>query len=211
MGSHAGIHKLGAAYFSLAGIPLKYQSKLENIFLSMLCHSSDRISYGNCAVFNIVIEELKFLETEGIEVISNSKKYKIYFALALILGDNLAVNGILGFNESFSSRFFCRFCKATKEQCQTLCTSVSSLRRTKSNYYLDTRQLSETSKGIKERCIWNDLKSFHVIENVSCDIMHDVYEGICRYELGAIFNYFINKKIFTLQFLNERIKFFNYI
>lgn len=40
--------------------------------------------------------------------------------------------------------------------------------------------------------------------------MHDIYEGICRYELGIILKYFIDKKLFSLQFLNEKIKFFNF-
>lgn len=54
-------------------IPIEYHSKLENIFLSLLCHSSDRVSHGNRAVFNILIKELKFLETNGIEIVSNGK------------------------------------------------------------------------------------------------------------------------------------------
>ncbi|KYN30069.1 hypothetical protein ALC57_00474 [Trachymyrmex cornetzi] len=40
--------------------------------------------------------------------------------------------------------------------------------------------------------------------------MHDIYEGICRYELGSILNSFIKNKFFSFEFLNERIKFFNY-
>lgn len=73
LGSHASIHKLGAAYISLAGIPIEYRSKLENIFLSLLCHSSDRVSHGNYAVFNISIEELKFLETKLYPMVNNQE------------------------------------------------------------------------------------------------------------------------------------------
>lgn len=210
LGSHAGIHKLGAAYILLAGTPLKYHSTLDNIFLALLCHSSDRTTHGNRATFNILFEELKFLETNGIEVVSNNKRYKIYFTLTLILGDNLGVNSILGFSESFSSHFFCRFCRATKEQCQTLCISDLLLRRTKSNYDRDIQNLSGISAGVKEPCIWNDLKFFHVTKNIACDVMHDIYEGICRYEVGIILKYLIDEKLFSLQFLNERIKYFNF-
>ncbi|KYQ48388.1 hypothetical protein ALC60_12569 [Trachymyrmex zeteki] len=131
-------------------------------------------------------------------------------ALTLILGDNLGVNSILGFSDSFSSRFFCRFCRTTKEQCQALCKSEPLLRRTKSNYDLDIQKLPDKSTGIKEPCIWNDLKYFDVTENIAGDIMHDIYEGICRYELGSILNSFIKNKFFSLEFLNQRIKFFNY-
>jgi len=47
------------------------------------------------------------------------------------------------------------------------------------------------------------------MENIACD-MHDTYKSICQYELGSILNYLINEKLFSLQFLNERIKFFNF-
>lgn len=211
LGSHASIHKLGVVYILLAGIPIKYHSTLDNILLALLCHSSDRMTHGNRATFNILIEELKFLETDGIEIVSNSKIYKIYFTLALILGDNLGVNGIVGFSESFSSTFFCRFCRATKEQCQILCTSEPSLRRTKNNYNRDIQKLSGTSAGVKEPCIWNDLKYFDVTKNIACDVMHDIYEGICRYEVGIILKYLIDKKLFSVQSLNERIKYFNFV
>lgn len=152
LGSHASTHKLDAAYISLAGVPIKYQSKLENIFLTLLCHSSDRTSHGNRAIFNILIEELKFLETNSVEIVSNSKKYKIHFALALIFGDNLGLNSILEFSDSFNNRFFCQFCRADKEHCQILCRSEPLLKRIKSNYNLNIQKLLDKSAGIKEPC-----------------------------------------------------------
>lgn len=39
-GSHAGIYKLVAVYFTIASVPPKYVSRLENIFLAMLFHRS---------------------------------------------------------------------------------------------------------------------------------------------------------------------------
>lgn len=62
LGSHAGIYKLGAIYFTIASIPPKYASRIENIFLAMLFHSQDRTKFGNRAIFNILLKELKNLE-----------------------------------------------------------------------------------------------------------------------------------------------------
>lgn len=42
LGSHAGIYKLDAIYFTIASIPPKYASRIENIFLAMLFHSQDQ-------------------------------------------------------------------------------------------------------------------------------------------------------------------------
>lgn len=212
LGSHSGIHKLGGTYVSIPALPIQYQSHLENIFFSILCHSCDRNLFGNRAIFNILLQELAYLENEGITVVVGGKKHQLYFVLALIVGDNLAVNGILGFTESFKANYFCRLCKASKEQCQNLCTSVSDFQRIKENYDRDVIASNVSNTGIKEPCMWNDLSSFNVTENLTVDIMHDLYEGICRYELGAIlYAFIINEKFFSLQLLNERIKFCKYV
>lgn len=64
--------------------------------------------------------------------------------------------------------------------------------------------------GIQENCVFNTIPSFHVAVNISVDPMHDLLEGICRYDIGKILNNLINKsKVFTLQDFHERIKFFN--
>jgi len=39
---------------------------------------------------------------------------------------------------------------------------------------------------IKEMCIWHELSNFHVTNNLSCDLMHDVLEGILRYDMAEI-------------------------
>lgn len=55
------------------------------------------------------------------------------------------------------------------------------------------------------------LETYHVTDNISSDIMHDVYLGVCKYDLTHILKYFIyNKKYFTLKQLNEKIRTFPY-
>lgn len=61
LGTHASVHKLGAMYFTLGGIPLKYSSQLENIFLWGLFYSSDRLTFGNGIVFRPFITRGKKL------------------------------------------------------------------------------------------------------------------------------------------------------
>lgn len=113
LGPRAGIHKLGAVYASIPCLPPQVISQLENIFLVQLFHASDRVQFGNEAVFGHLIQELNHLDTEGIFVNQNKIK-KIFFKVVVILGDNLGVHGILGFTESFSANYPCRFCKLTK-------------------------------------------------------------------------------------------------
>lgn len=66
-----------------------------------------------------------------------------------------------------------------------MCSENKSTLRTQVNYEEDiTLNLSLT--GIKEICIFNSTPSFHVINNLSVDIMHDIFEGILHYDLIII-------------------------
>jgi len=83
----------------------------------MLFHSSDRTEFHNHSVFNILIDELNYLQTEDIKIEpKKGEKLRIYFALGLLLGDNLGFNEILGFVKSFNAYYSCRLCKTSKDQ-----------------------------------------------------------------------------------------------
>ncbi|KAE8741250.1 hypothetical protein FOCC_FOCC013237 [Frankliniella occidentalis] len=70
LGSHAGVHKLGAAYFEISCLPPEFQGALENKFLALLFHSTDRC-VGNKAAFRPLLNILKLLESEGITVVTS--------------------------------------------------------------------------------------------------------------------------------------------
>lgn len=107
LGSHAGIHKLGAIYFSIPCIPQKYLAQIENIFLGLLFHGDDLKEFGIKNIFSKFIVELISLEKHGIEInVSSTDVKKIYFCVSLFLGDNLGLNTLLGFVGSFRANFF---------------------------------------------------------------------------------------------------------
>ena len=68
LGSHGGIHKLGAVYASLPIFPDEYRSKLENIFPVLFFHSSDIKSVNIGEIFHVVVKELNFLSNHGVEL-----------------------------------------------------------------------------------------------------------------------------------------------
>lgn len=110
LGSHNGLSKCGAVYLSIACLLPHLASKLENIFLFILFNTLDRQIFYNTVVFSKAIEELNHLEMNGIEIDLPEGKKKIYFQLALILGDNLGLHYLFGLVENFNANFFCRFC-----------------------------------------------------------------------------------------------------
>lgn len=136
----------------------------------------------------------------------------IKFQLILILGDNLGLKSILGFTESFKGTHFCRICRISPELSLTSSVDDDSLLRNIKNYEEDIKTADMSKTGIKERCAFNNIKNFHVIDNLSVDVMHDILEGVCKYVLQSFIYEFIfgENKYFTLQTLNNRIQSFDY-
>lgn len=210
LGSHAGVYKIGAVYISLPFLPAELQGSLDRILLFQLHHSQDRKEFGNKAIFEPVAQELKFLEENGIVIETSTGTHHIYFCLALLIGDNLALHTMLGFSESFSGNFPCRFCHIHKSDLKSCYSQSDDLLRNRVSYEADLRINNLSLTGVKEPCIWNCL-NFHVSENLSVDIMHDILEGVCHYDFIVLLKRFItDMKYFTLENLNFRIKTFNY-
>lgn len=207
LGSHAGVYKLGGVYFSLPTIPPEYSSRLENIFLALLFHSIDRTRFGNSVVFKCLINELKDLQDNGIKITVDSEVHKVYFQLLVIIGDNLGIHSIFGLVESFSANHYCRFCTSTKAETATQVEQLNSNLRLKTEYEI---HLSEKKFGIKELCVWHEISHFNIYDNLYCDVMHDLFEGVHRYDMAQIIKKLILNKHFTLDVLNSRIKYFKY-
>ncbi|XP_023309772.1 uncharacterized protein LOC111691352, partial [Anoplophora glabripennis] len=207
LGSHAGIYKVGAVYFTIASIPPEYISRLENIFLTLLFHSSERSEFGNKVIFNCLLEDLKYLEQNGLEIELNNQKLKIFFAVILIVGDNLGLNSVFGFVESFSANYFCRFCTSHKSVTKHQTQLYEFDERNRGDYEC---HLSNKTFGIKDICVWNELQYFHVYDNHSVDIMHDLFEGIHRYDMALFINYFIKHNFFSINTLNSRLRYFHF-
>lgn len=210
LGSHSSIHSICNFYYSFACMPLN-EAKLENIFLAAAIKSKDIKKYGNEKCLQPLINELKFLEEEGILVRPpDGDTFHVHFILGLILGDNLGLNTLLGFSKSFSGTF-CRFCRLNKDECSETCTENSDKRRNISNYNFDLQKNNPKETGINSECCFNDIPSFHVVENFSVDVMHDIFEGICHYDLCHVIIHFTQiKKYFSLETLNKRKQTFEY-
>jgi len=129
---------------------------------------------------------------------------KIYFSLGLNVGDNLGVNSVLGFFRSFSATFFCRFCHSNKINTNILATEVVDSLRNKRNYEEDVLKNDYKQTGVHEKSVFNLVNSFHVVQNFSVDIMHDIFEGVCVYDMCHIILNLIKSGYYNLENLNNR-------
>ncbi|KAJ1519025.1 hypothetical protein ONE63_011369 [Megalurothrips usitatus] len=215
LGPHSD--KLGAGYLMLPTLPPACQSKLENIFLVLLIEADDRkscvpgkVSY-NAEVFKPVITEFNYVESKGILCNTHDLgERRVFFVLNVVRGDNLGVHGIMGFAKGFTANFPCTICRAPKLLTQSMTKEDESLLRTVTNYAEDVAKNNLTLTGIKEACVFNSVKSFHVAQSQSVDIMHDGPESVSHYILIPVIGHCIDSKYFSLELLNSRLYLFDY-
>lgn len=66
------------------------------------------------------------------------------------------------------------------------CVAKKNLLRDEQNYAKDLALDKVSLTGIKESSILNSINSFHVTNNLAVDAMHDLFEGICHYDMCHI-------------------------
>lgn len=199
--SKSGVHKLCAVYFPVNNFPKEYQSKLDYIRLVCLCYSDDinkstQADYNN--IWQLVVDDMKKLETEGICVGSINLRGTICWPSF----DNLGANVSLGYAKSFTAAHYCRFCECSLRECSTVTNEKTSKIRNKENYTYHMKTIDSLDKidyrktfGLRNYCRLNDLKYFHITENISVDILHDFYEGAMTFVMEKLFLYMSNQKI----------------
>lgn len=180
------------------------------VFLAAAVQGNDYKQYGNRKCLLALVHEIQKLQETGISIETSEGAKTVYFILSLVLGDNLGLNTILGFTSSFNHNYFCRFCKANKMSTQTMSIDDSNLLRNPFNYDEDIDNDDMSRTGIKEASILNSINSFHVTTNFAVDVMHDIFEGVCHYDMCHIITHLINSKYFSLQKLNVRKQMFHY-
>lgn len=211
LGSHATVQKLGAVFYSIPCMPPQFSSQLNNIFLALLFHSADRSEFQNHSVFGILVDEINYLQREGLYIKTETDSVQIFFALGLILGDNLGLNSALDFAEGFNAKYYCRLCKLSQLEAHSCVVEKEHLLRNEINYNNDIETKDFKESGIKRNSIWNNIDHFHVTSNAAVDKMHDLDEGVYKYGMGHIlYHYIIKTKQISLSCLNERLKAFDY-
>lgn len=117
LGSKTKIHKIGAVYFCLRNLPVEFNSSLANTHLCLLFNSVDWKKYGCAKIFELLLKDIRFLETKGMEVQILGQNSLLFGTVCLLTADNLACHSLGGFLESFSANKFCQFCLIDKQAC----------------------------------------------------------------------------------------------
>ncbi|KAK0148422.1 hypothetical protein N1851_011247 [Merluccius polli] len=213
LGTSRKIHKVCTVYWTLANLPAKYRSALHSTQLALLCNSNDVREFGFSKVFAPLLKDLRTLEEVGvyIEAFGDCVKGTVFSVAA----DNLAAHALAGFNESFRSTYFCRFCLTTQTEMQVSDAVTGVNLRTKDLHDSLVQEVqegdTEQGYGVKRSCVLSDhLKYFHPLTGFPPDVLHDLFEGVVPVELAHCLKSMIAKKYFTLEELNRAILFFPY-
>lgn len=182
----------------------------DNIHVAAILKSKDIKSYGSGRCLSSLVRELLKLALDGINIQHNGEILNIKVVLGQIIGDNLALNAILEYILGFRGNFYCRICKMSRSEAEIFCEEVISKLRTKENYENDLQLNDSSATGIEQDCVFNVLKYFHCTYNYSLDLMHDFFEGIIKYDVCQVILNFIERKLITIDELNERISNFTY-
>lgn len=140
MGSHSTYQSISAIYYSFPLI--ENNSKLSNILLAALIKPVDSKKFGNDPRLSQLIDEINYLEKEGINIVTETGEFHVYFILGIILGDKLGLDSILEFGKSFSSNYYFRFCKSHNSIANTLCKQNPSCMRNIINYNKDVAKMN---------------------------------------------------------------------
>lgn len=202
---------IGAALINFPTIPSEFLSVLENIF-PVLFFKTEYKKYGNKATFDLLIDQINLLQKNGLEIVTSQGTFTVHFILGLVIGDNLGLHTILGYIRNFSnSNYPCRTCKMHKSETRSSVLESPYLLRNLDNYKLDVLTDNLTLTGIYEDSAFNRVDHYHVVQNYYCDIMHDLFEGVCKYVVCDLILYYTEQiKLFSLTTLNNRKQLFDY-
>lgn len=209
-----GLHKQYAVYLQIDNIDPIIKSKLGNIHLVALANSADLKACDSDKVVKKIVEDLKILETEGITLQTGQNLKAI---LTNVCSDNLGANSTFGFVECFNARYFCRMCELTAAECKVATEENNTKLRQKQSYSSIVEGLNECESadfkatiGIKKPCAFNELQYFHILDNCTVDVMHDMLEGVVPFFIHFIFDNIISKKIANLDKIQSLCRDYNY-
>ena len=208
--------KLGCFYMTLDNIDPKYQGNLDTMWLVALVNASFVKEHGLDFVLDRAVVDLKKFE-EG--VVINGKK--TYGTLIAVEGDNLGLNFLGGFKCGFTATCPCRRCtmelgdiragkKVTQEQLRTPAQYDQHVEELESARTAKDRDQKSTKFGVNKGCVLNKLSSYHVVEGLPPDSLHDSLEGLLSRGVKNIINHCMDLNLMSLTWLNSAIKDFDY-
>ena len=156
-------YKVFAFYFVIDNFSAKFKSRLKDIRLAVLSPASYVSKYGYKTILTLLLDDIKELETEGIQVMFEGNQHHFFGTVNMLIADNLAAHAIGGYFCNFSTvHRFCRFCNCRKNQLEQCLPIKTFSLRTKTGYEnnivaLGTNPTYSSLYRLKENSCLNEL------------------------------------------------------
>lgn len=214
LGSKTREQKLSALYFSIANVEPHLKDFLGNVHVLALAHCENVKQFGINKLLSPFVHELKQLEKdEGVPIKIHNTTFILRASLLNLCSDTLAAHEVFRLL-SPSANLFCRSCIITSQERVHCPYTVAPLRNPAMHQeYIEeitVDKSAESRTGVHEDSVLNELKYFHITNNLTFDAMHDVLEGHGQFILKLIMAHYVSEKIITIDCLNYRIKHFSY-
>ncbi|XP_062705148.1 uncharacterized protein LOC134287393 [Aedes albopictus] len=213
--SRAGKNKISNICFRIQNFPEKWNSSPSTIFPVIFVLSSLAKKHGYNKILEPLIHDLKKLE-QGVAVFYGEEKVILKATVTAFCGDSLAMHDVFGLLGP-SAKYFCRVCTISRPEFHDDPTKECPLRD--AAWYatnlaaVQCGEQSPTECGLKAcGSILNELPNFHITDNWTLDVMHDLAEGIIPLTLQLVMGRYVKQKDlrFTKSFINHRISTFNF-
>ncbi|CAF1964375.1 unnamed protein product [Rotaria magnacalcarata] len=197
-------------------MPDTFRSTLQCINLAAICYTKYLDTDEKIRKFyEPIVNDLNDLQCNGLMI--NKFDTQSIFSFSTIAADNLAAHELAGFQQTFSSGYFCRRCLVTYENRLLPLTDVHFIQRTHLQYnkYLNSLEndLQMKSKfGVVGPSPLNGLQNFDPTSSFPGDLMHDFYEvlGVCPLIIMAMLKEASSSKLITYNAIQSRTENFVY-
>ena len=111
------LHNVESFYYTIKNLPSAFNSCFANVHLLALCYAHDHKVYGFDPIQQKLVTEMKHLGNTGFSgMFPIIGERQIFVGVCHFACDNLALNSIFGFIESFSCDYLCTLCLAKLDE-----------------------------------------------------------------------------------------------
>ena len=216
LGNKREKYKVSAFYFVICNFSAKFKSRLKDIHVAVLSPASFVSRYGYKTILAPLLDDIKKLETEGIQVIFEGKQHHFFGTVNMLIADDLVAHAIGGYFCNFSTvHRFCRFCNCPENQLEQCLPNKKFSLRTKTGYEnniaaLGTNPTYSSLYGLKENSCLNKLSYYHVTSGLTPDLAHDLFEDFAVDLVSSVVIHCVRSRYLTLESFNDIIQTFFY-
>ncbi|CAM4838394.1 unnamed protein product [Rotaria magnacalcarata] len=214
LGAKKDEQKITMVYFQLEDLPDTVRSTLKSIGLVAMCHSEYlSIPENKKKFFEIIIEDLNNLQTNGLLIPTLNRQFN--FAFSVLSGDHLANNFMGGFQKNFNSGQCCRICHFSYDEKLIPLTDITFTQCSIDEHDRLVQQVLMLNNGIIIQGVsdispLSKLLGFHAVKSLPNGPMHDFNEGLCGPVIFSMLKEASNKRILTYGEVEERLINFEY-